>query len=262
MSENSINTSGVNEAVCIDTGRVYDSCMDRDCIENVRVYFSEEGQRAIQNAISAKVKCCEVADVKIDVEPVAFNRGYYSCDLTFYFTLKAEIITEPCSAPTEYCGVATSSKKVILCGSEGNVKTFTSTMSVCSDDKVKRSSNLPKCTVQTVDPVILDSKICDICCSKGTQLCLPSSVICCVGAEPSQSGNKGLFVTLGLFTITQRVRNVQLLVPTYDFCLPQKECDVNNDSPCDIFSRIKFPIDEFFPKSCDTSCCQNKCDND
>ena len=157
-----LNNQQFEEAVCIDTGRVYDSCMDRDCIENVRVYFNETAQEAIQNAISVKVKCCEVADVKIDVEPVAFKRGYYSCDLTFYFTLTAEVITSPTQSAVDYCGIAITNKKVILCGSEGNVKVFTSTMKVCDDDVVTRGSNLPKCTVQVVDPVVLDAKVCDI----------------------------------------------------------------------------------------------------
>ena len=29
------------EAVCIDAGRVYDSCCDRDCLEDLRVYLRE-----------------------------------------------------------------------------------------------------------------------------------------------------------------------------------------------------------------------------
>lgn len=258
MSET--NHDEIKEAVCIDTGRVYDSCMDRDCVENVRVYFNEPAQNAIQNAISCKVKCCEVVDVKIDVEPVAFKRGYYSCDLTFFFTLTAEVTSNPSQCSKEYCGVAAFTKKVILCGSEGNVKVFTSTMRVCADDLTSRSSNLPKCTVQVVDPVVLDAKICDICCVKECLSDIPTSVLDATGGEITTSGSRGLFVTLGLFSIVQLVRNVQLLVPSYSFCLPHKECnDVNNDSPCDMFQRIKFPVEEFFPTSCEPEC---KCNDD
>lgn len=258
------NYDDIREAVCIDTGRVYDSCMDRDCVQNVRVYFNECGQNAIQNAISCKVKCCEVADVKIDVEPVAFKRGYYSCDLTFFFTLTAEVTTNPSQCPQEFSGIAAFSKKVILCGSEGNVKVFTSTMRTCEDDITVRGSNLPKCTVQCVDPVVLDAKICEICCCKEALSDIPSSVLSTVNGEITTSGSRGLFVTLGLFSIVQLVRNVQLLVPSYAFCLPQKDCsDVNNDSPCDMFQRIKFPVDEFFPKSCDDDCyCRQNSDEE
>ena len=259
MSE--FNNEQFEEAVCIDTGRVYDSCMDRDCIENVRVYFNETAQNAIQNAISVKVKCCEVADVKIDVEPVAFKRGYYSCDLTFYFTLVAEVTTSPTQAPVDYCGIAITNKRTILCGSEGNVKVFTSTMKVCEDDVVSRGSNLPKCTVQVVDPVVLDAKVCEICCNKECISEIPCSVLQSVNGEISTKCSRALFVTLGLFSVVQLVRNVQLLVPSYSFCLPHKECnDTNNDTPCEIFQKIRFPVEEFFPKSCEPHC-KKYCDD-
>ena len=39
-----------------------------------------------------------------------------------------------------------------------------------------------------------------------------------------------------------------LLIPAYDFCVPQKECiGATDDNPCDLFDRISFPVDEFFP---------------
>ena len=260
MSE--FNYDQFEEAVCIDTGRIYDSCMDRDCIENVRVYFSETAQTAIQNAISVKVKCCEVSDVKIDVEPVAFKRGYYSCDLTFYFTLVAEVTTSPGQQSVEYSGIAIASKKVILCGSEGNVKVFTSTMNICEDDIVRKGSNLPKCTVQVVDPVVLDAKVCDICCHKDCLAEIPNNLLQSVNGNITTSGNRALFVTLGLFSIVQLIRNVQLLVPSYSFCLPHKDCgDSNNDSPCEMFQRIKFPVEEFFPNSCEHKR-KTKCDEE
>lgn len=265
MSENNLNQGVFNEAVCIDTGRVYDSCMDRDCIENVRVFFNEEGQTAVQNAISCKVKDCEVADVRIDVEPVAFQRGYYSCDLTFFFTITAEVTVSPTVASQEYSGIIAFSKKVILCGSEGNVKTFTSTMVVCSDDVTVSGSNLPKCTVQCVDPVILDSKICEICRCSETISNIPQSVLENITGDIVTDGSRGLFVTLGLFSIVQLIRNVQLLIPSYDFCMPHKECSDNTaDSPCDMFQKIRFPVEEFFPKSCDVcpeKPCNRDCDN-
>ena len=28
------------EAVCINAGRIYDSCSDKDCLEDLRVYFT------------------------------------------------------------------------------------------------------------------------------------------------------------------------------------------------------------------------------
>ena len=64
-----------------------------------------------------------------------------------------------------------------------------------------------------------------------------------LGAE-----EKRVFVSLGLFTIVKIERNVQLLIPCYDFCVPSKECvTATEENPCDLFSKIRFPIDEFFP---------------
>ena len=54
-------------------------------------------------------------------------------------------------------------------------------------------------------------------------------------------------VTVGLFTIVQLIRRVQMLVPVYDYCLPGKECCGNTDNPCEVFRKMCFPVNEFFP---------------
>ena len=57
----------------------------------------------------------------------------------------------------------------------------------------------------------------------------------------------GLAEVIGLFIIVQIVRNVQMLIPAYDFCIPEKECVTSSDNPCELFRRIEFPTNEFFP---------------
>ena len=43
-------------------------------------------------------------------------------------------------------------------------------------------------------------------------------------------------------------RPTQLIVPVYDYGLPEKECPGNSEGdPCELFSRIPFPVEEFFP---------------
>ena len=32
------------EAVCIDAGRIFDSCSDKDCLEDLQVYFTDTTQ--------------------------------------------------------------------------------------------------------------------------------------------------------------------------------------------------------------------------
>lgn len=257
---NSASQNGFSDAVCIDAGRVYDSCMDRDCLENLRVYFCDSANAKIQSATTCRIKCASVDDVHIDVEPVSFNRGFYSCDLTFYFTIYCDVTTSSSCVPETLVGVAAYSKKVILCGSEGSVKSFTSMTKICDDDgDSTKGSNLPKCVVECVDPVVLDSKICDACCCD-VRCVFPYGVLRHLDGEISSEGPKALYVTLGLFSIVQLIRNVQMMIPVYDYCIPQKEChEQTADSPCDMFSKIKFPTEEFFPKAslCDECSCNS-----
>ena len=60
-----------------------------------------------------------------------------------------------------------------------------------------------------------------------------------------------LFVTLGQFSIIRLERDIQLLMPAYDICLPRRDCSNSNiggeTDPCEAFSNFEFPIDAFFP---------------
>lgn len=246
------------EAVCIDAGRVYDSCCDRDCLEDLRCFFLPEDQAIINNAISVKLRCAEVLNVFIDVEPVNFNKGFFSCDLTFFFLLGFDVFTAPHSCPHCINGISSFNKKVILFGSDGNVRTFSSTLGEddCKHDyKSHKSSNMPKCVVQAVDPIPLSARIGEIRDCYENVRCIPKCVCDCIGGNvvsDLQNGNPTVYVTLGLFTIIQLIRNVQMLIPVYDFCIPEKQCDDSADQPCDTFRKIKFPTDDFFPpRPCD-----------
>ena len=64
---------------------------------------------------------------------------------------------------------------------------------------------------------------------------------------PSAGASKAVLVTLGLFSIVQMERDVQILIPAYDYCIPQRECECSTQNPCETFEGIEFPVDEFFP---------------
>ena len=69
------------------------------------------------------------------------------------------------------------------------------------------------------------------------------------GGEFVQSeSEKDVLVSIGIFTIVQLERDVQMLIPAYDFCMPRKECVASSEDPCELFSSIDFPTSEFFPK--------------
>lgn len=262
MSENRIMRDGnCKEAVCIDAGRVYDSCGDKDCAENLRVYFNDQCQMLIDCAASVRPKKVEVIHTYIDVEALPFNRGYYACDLTFFFEIRLEVFTGHGAPCTEVCGIAVYHKKVILYGSEGNVKVFCSEyMGDGNDPQEMPTRNMPRCCVQVADPVILSAKLVDICECKccPCEMSIPEKVCKrygCQFIEPKEG--KAVLVTVGLFTIVQLIRKVQMLVPVYDYCLPNKECcagNGNGDNPCEIFRKMCFPVDEFFPPADEKNC--------
>ena len=248
------------EAVCVDVGRVYDSCCDRDCLEDLRCFFLPDAQELVNEASNVRLRSAEVLKVYINVEPVNFHKGFFSCDLTFFFRLEFDIYTSPNTCPQQIKGVTSFTKKVILYGSEGNVKSFSSVID--NDDNCNtlaiQSSNMPKCVVQTVDPIPLSARKGEIHDCYDNVRCIPKCICDFLGGEVITNQHKGdttIYVTIGLFSIIQLIRNVQMLIPVYDFCIPEKQCDTGTtDQPCDIFSRIKFPTDDFFPPRRNDDC--------
>jgi hypothetical protein len=141
-NNSSANCNGGN--TCIETKKVYDSCRDKECIENLRVYLTEHGQCLVDRAINVKAKKAEIIWIYSDVEPVQFNRGYYSVDLRFFFRITLDVFTgmgRPCTVE----GLAVFDKKVILFGSEGNAKTFSSKYRFdAADAQLWHKNNLPE----------------------------------------------------------------------------------------------------------------------
>ena len=107
--------------------------------------------------------------------------------------------------------------------------------------------------VEAVDPICLNVKLADTCDCRGHSSCdlidVPEHISCLFDDEIVTGGDeKRIFATLGQFSIIRLERDTQLVVPVVDFCLPDKECvGSTDDNPCELFRRIKFPVDEFFP---------------
>ena len=70
---------------------------------------------------------------------------------------------------------------------------------------------------------------------------IPECVITYFGDDFAVTGDASVSATIGIFTITQLERNVQIMIPSYDFCIPRKECKPESDDPCEVFSRVDFP---------------------
>ena len=209
------------------------------------------------------MKNVEVITVYLDLEPVPFNKGFYSVDMTFFFDVTLDVYCAPATGPITVNGLSIFNKKVILSGSEGNVKMFSSDYILDNlDEQNAVNKILPKATCQVAEPIGLAAKICDTPCHT-CECCfrIPECICRKYGGE-FETGVKprSVYVTIGLFTIVQIVRNVQMLIPAYDFCIPEKECVTTSDNPCELFRRIEFPTDEFFPpKISDCTCEDHGC---
>ncbi len=243
----------MKDAVCIQTDKIYDSCKDKECLENLRVFFGECTQNIIDRATSIRFRDAEILWVTSDIEPVQFNKGFYTVDIKFYFKVEFEVCTG-CGKPVYVDGIATYDKKVILFGSEGNAYKFTSSYKPQANDiQEKKKNNLPKAVVETVDPVALSAKLVDVCherCGDEDEIgCLPDWIADMFEDRLVWGGDKKrVYVTIGIFAIIKLEREVQLLIPCHDFCIPDKECiSATDNDPCELFERIKFPVDEFYP---------------
>ena len=224
---------------------------DKDCIEDLRFYPTCDSQRHIDNAVSVRARSAQLLYVNIDVEEVSFNRGFYTIDIRYFYKIRGEAFSLV-GKPAEISGLAVFDKRVILFGSEGNAKIFTSkTVLGGHDSRTLEYNNLPTAIIEAVDPIILGMKLVEVCdCRNDFGVAeIPEFISEGFGSDLLfDNSAKRVYVTLGQFSIIRLERDTQLLIPSYDYCMPEKECiGSNDDDPCTLFSKIHFPVDEFFP---------------
>lgn len=258
----------IREAVCVHTKKILDACRDKDCIEDLRVYLTKSSQCALDRASCVKAAQAELLFVSTNVEPISFNRGFYTVDVRYFYRVTADAFVGA-ARPVEICGLAVFDKRVILFGSEGSSKTFTSEMAQsCPDLQSLPQVNQPSAVVEAVEPLVLGMKLVEPCeCRCECELSeVPPCICSCFGSD-LDFGNDGkrFYVSLGQFSLIRLERDTQLLMPVYDYCMPEKECTCDGghceEDPCELFRHVKFPVNEFFPPdrangdSCGCGCC-------
>lgn len=252
------------ESACIHSKKIYDSCKDKDCLEDLRVYLTTSSQEILDRALSVKAKTAELVHSTISVEPVGFNRGCYTVDVRYYYQIIADaFVGSP--RPVEINGISVFDKRVILFGGESSSKTYSS-RPIFQD--IHTNGTLPTAFLEAVDPIVLGMKMEDLLDNRpGDCSCfdLPAPVTSVLEDELSTScEGRRLFVSLGQFSIIRLERDTQLLIPVIDYCLPEKECNCGDvpvpEDPCTLFRQVNFPVDEFFPPdgSCNTNCRDNE----
>ena len=247
----------LRQAMSLHTQKITDSCRDKDCIEDLRVYLTTGSQAILDSAASARVRCAELMYTYIDVDNVAFDRNHYCVDVTFYYRILADAVVGV-SRPVTLYGLAVFSKRAVLCGEDSRTHIYrSSTRLGAQDDLSKLCTNLPTAVVEVLDPMVLSSRVKDIC-DCGNCECLsqvPPAIRGQFDEELVLSGDRRrLFVTLGQFSIIRLERDAQLVVPVLNYAVPCKECcdtPGGGEDPCEMFNRIPFPTTEFAPRSCD-----------
>ena len=260
MSDNSRDTLGCDtpQAMSIHTRKITDSCRDKDCIEDLRVYLTKGSQCLLDTAAGARVRCAELLYTYIDVEPVAFDRNHYCIDVTFYYRILADA-TIGANRPAALYGLAVFTKRAVLCGEDSQAHIFSSETRLCAQDNLSRyHANRPTAVVEVLDPMVLSSRIREVCdcgCKEDAPLQIPTLIAEQFDDDLVQAGERRrLFVTLGQFSIIRLERDAQLVVPMVDYAIPVKECcDAAGcaEDPCEMFSRIPFPAAQFTPTGCD-----------
>ena len=273
MSEQCLDTlrcdpNDLQQAMSIHTRKITDSCRDKDCIEDLRVYLTTGSQRILESCAGAKVRCAELLYAGIEVEPVAFDRNHYCIDVTFYYQILADAIVGN-NRPAALNGLAVFSKRAVLCGEDSRAHIFRSDTAIgATDGRSRRFTNRPAAVVEVLDPMVLSSKVRESCeCPCSNVLQLPAFVREMFDEELALTGDqRRLFVTLGQFSIIRLERDAQLVVPVLDYSIPIKECcDTPGcaEDPCEVFSHIPFPTAQFTPTGCDNGCkCVENCCND
>lgn len=257
MPENRFNfngSSGSREAVCIEANHVLDSCRDRDCYENVVVFLTGFGNEIIERTGNIRVKDSCIAWSNISIDPIAFNKGFYSVNIRLYI----RILFEACMAPgraQEFEGIAVLDKNVILFGGESNLNVFKS--SGCGGfcelptELCCVEGNMPTAVVEMVDPIILNTKVvdrrmdyhCFCCCSCAD---IPEGVMRSINGPLVEDCGRFLVISIGLFSVVRITRPAQYLIQATEYTVPEKEClSTTEENPCDIFKCMAFPTQEF-----------------
>ena len=218
----------LRQCMSIHTRKITDSCRDKDCIEDLRVYLTTSSQAILDTTANTRVRSAELLTTYIDVEPVAFDGHRYCIDVTFYYRILADA-TVGASRPAALYGLAVFNKRAVLCGEDSCAHIYRSDTRIGDlDGQTILSANRPTAVVEVLDPMVLSSKVRDICdcpCTDSTAVQIPCYIQSLFDEELVLCGEqRRLLVTLGQFSIIRLERETELLIPVYDYCIPEKEC--------------------------------------
>ncbi len=246
-----------DDICCIDTNRIYDSSRSQDCLENIRLLFTDVNQAIIEGCTNIRIKDIRVLWAQIETDELPFNNGYFQVNIRYYFYVTLGCCTD--NVPQEAQGLAVYDKSTILYGGEGNVSIFRSDRfsggcTVPDLSNISAGTNQPRVIVEVAEPVPLAVNVVETCnCSALPNEAVPEQIAAFFNGtfESCQSTTKNVFVSIGIFALIRIERPAQLIIPACDFCIPDADkSPVSLADPCSLFSSIPFPVNEFYPTTC------------
>ena len=247
--------SGIREAVCVHTDKITDSCLAKDCIEDLHVYLTVESQCTLDKAVSAKARFVELMHVAIQLDPVPYSAGYYTVDITYYYRVIADAVMQA-GRPCTITGLAVFSKRLVLFGGETTARIYSSrSYKNCLCKKGLQEASAPEAIVEIVDPMILGSRVQEVCacncCATDTprfrrafstaskrSWCWAANASACLlpsVSSPSPAWSAARSCSFRPSTTASPPKAARMSTGTSD------------ENPCEVFSQIDFPMDAFFP---------------
>ena len=204
----------IREAVCVHTKKIYSSCRDKDCVEDLRVYPTVSSQNVLDGALSVRPKAAELLSAAVNVEEISFNRGYYTVDIAYFYRCTGECVP----GGQAVTGLAIFNKRVILFGSEGSVKVYS------SDGESTTQADQPVGVVEAVDPIALNMQITESGGARSDERApeVPANILAAFGEALVFNGAAHYwYCTLGQFSLVRLERDSQLVIPVYNYSLPE-----------------------------------------
>jgi hypothetical protein len=238
---------------CIIAFKIYDSCRHQQCLTPADIGPSraaecgefggekhKEGDIIKPPANAATVTIDQLRTRKIiivDKQPCPFKQGYWDVDLKFVFEYRLTFREVDGKVISQIKASSIFNMKLSLFGSTGNELSIGTDLFKSYHDS----------STFEAEPFIW---------AEAKAIALHAAIhrghhfdSCDEGEHGRHGGHRPneVWVTLGLFSIINLFRVVNLSVESRGFCVP-KECeDVSPISPCEYFGDLDFPMDIFTP---------------
>ena len=218
--------------------QVVDTCADRECLEDLQVFFSPSDQNIINRCVQVRCPAATVENVAFGLEPTPWRRGCFTVETLFMFRVRLEAVLPGQEPPVCVEGSCFFERRSTLFGGENCVRTFRSNGAGCG--------GVPEASIQCAQPVVLNVHLTDGPVAFGAP---PQAVIDRLGGRLSPEPHRAVLISLGLFSVLSLERPTQLAVSSFGPALPTRECrgELCGKEVCDLFNAMPFPIEQFNP---------------